>query len=486
MDCERLGKRYNKGEDILSRLPDDVLSHIFSRLEAKDAVKTSVLSSRFKDVWTLIYNLRFEFTRVGYEGNRGTSFANFVESVLRHCQSNIIQNFHGTYYYLLESEVACLTELICFVVGRNVCSLKLKFDVLVLRPMIRLPQSILTCKSLVRLSLGFCDFVLDIPDCMVCFPCLKFLSIFVNSPNSNLMQKLFRSCPILEELKIKGYRIENEDVLTFDINVPTLKKLKVYLRGHREDEYDDISEHKFVVRARNLEYLNVCNYFLACFVLGETPFLNKVILDTKDSTRFSVQPPNNEETKRTAEFFRAISSTRFLSLDNILISELYHDRYGTLPSFPNLIYLCLGVDIPSGFAPVVQFLINSPNLEVLVLGKEYVYDKDEVVLPELECVPSCMSLHLKEIYLFSVVTYGQGLEVIKWLLENSKVLERFSFHTTLESIEDEQEMENEILNLPRASPICEIELGLYCGGKKMLQSEFHICRESFCNAAFRL
>ncbi|KAI9165125.1 hypothetical protein LWI28_008313 [Acer negundo] len=485
MDCERLGKRYNKGEDILSRLPDDVLSHIFSHLEAKDAVKTSVLSSRFKDVWTLIYNLRFEFTRVGYELNRGTSFVNFVEFVLRHCQSNIIQNFHlNTYNDLRESDAACLIELICFLVGRNVCSLKLKFNVLVFRPMIRLPQSILTCKSLVRLSLGFWDFVLDIPDSTVCFPCLKFLSIYVSCPNSNLMQKLFRSCPILEELKIKGFVIMSEDALTFDINVPTLKKLKIYLRGYMDD---GISYHKFVVRARNLEYLNFCNDFLTCFVLGETPFLNKVILYTKISTRFLPRPPNDEETERGAELFRAISSTRFLSLDDILFSELYHHRYGTLPSFPNLIHLYLGGDILYGIALMVRFLINSPNLEVLVLSKEYVYDKGEV-MSELECAPSCMLLHLKEIYLFSVVRNDQDLEVIKWLLKNSKVLERFSFHT-LEIIENEQEMENmenEILNLPRASPICKIEFFLYYSCKKTFLAEAHRSRESFDYAAFRL
>ncbi|KAK3188350.1 hypothetical protein Dsin_027911 [Dipteronia sinensis] len=162
------------------------------------------------------------------------------------------------------------------------------------RPMISFPQSILTCKSLVKLSLGFWDFFLDIPDCVVCFPCLKFLSIFVNCPNSNLMHKLFRSCPILEELKIKGRLGMNGNVLTFDINMPTLKNLKIHLRP----SFDYILVHRLVVRARNLEYLNVYNELLACIVMGETPFLNKVILDTKVIIRLLYGPQNDEHTKR--------------------------------------------------------------------------------------------------------------------------------------------------------------------------------------------
>ena len=52
-------ERLYKGEDIISRMPDDVLSHIISRLEAKDAVKTSVLSSRWKNLWAFIGRTRY-------------------------------------------------------------------------------------------------------------------------------------------------------------------------------------------------------------------------------------------------------------------------------------------------------------------------------------------------------------------------------------------------------------------------------------------
>ncbi|KAI9198981.1 hypothetical protein LWI28_025393 [Acer negundo] len=380
MDFGSFGKQY-KGEDIISRMPDDVLSHIISRLEAKDAFKTCVLSTRWKNVWTLIYNLCF---RDGYGGNSGTMFVNFVEFVLHRCQSNNIQNFHlRTGYELQESDADRLTDLICFAVdARNVSSLTLKFNVEGENPMI-----------------------------------------------SNSLQKLFRSCPTLEELKIKGWHDIGGNVLTFDITKPTLKKLKIDLSA------------------------------TVCSVLGETPFLNKVILDGKVDRRLL---HGESLTKPVSEFFRAINSTRFLRLDIKIMSVLSRDLYGNLPSFPNLIYLHLGIGVFIGYALMVQFLNNSPNLEVLVLDKEDAdsYRWDDIVLFEfeLECVPSCMLLHLKEIYIFIGEDKNlQDLEVIKRLLGNSIVLERFSVNFYLSFGEHLQGLQDAILSYPMVSPICKID-----------------------------
>ncbi|KAK3184627.1 hypothetical protein Dsin_031913 [Dipteronia sinensis] len=471
MDSEWLERQY-KREDIISRMPDDVLSHIISRLEAKDAVKTCVLSTRWKNVWTLMYNFYFNLDTDG-KGNRRTLFVNFVELVLRRSQSKSIQNFHlKTYYGFEESDAIRLIELLCWAADHNVCSLILKFFYAVERPMIRLPQSILTCKSLVKLSLGFSDFVMDIPDCTVCFSCLKFLSIYIDSPNSNSLQKLFRSCPILEELKIKGSYPTPENVVTIDIDVPTLKKLKIQL----VIDYFDIWLHTFVVRASNLEYLDLGDYYLPSIVVGETPFLNKVILGNGYVHVWLLNESSEDEATMCAtEFFRAISSTRFLSLDIKYATVGYLN--GNLPFFRNLIYLDLGIDIVAGFALLVEFFNNSPNLEVLnleVLGLEKEVEEGWYNNQfELGCVPSCMLFHLKEIYFFLEETLESYMEgAIKCLLENCKVLERFSVETDTCSCTDEQEILNRILNFPRASPICEIEFVDY-SCKEKLQSKFN-------------
>ncbi|GMJ07428.1 hypothetical protein like AT3G59000 [Hibiscus trionum] len=57
-----MAKKVNmKGVDSISGLPDSILSHILSFLSTEEAVQTSVLSKRWRYLFTLVSNLNFEF-----------------------------------------------------------------------------------------------------------------------------------------------------------------------------------------------------------------------------------------------------------------------------------------------------------------------------------------------------------------------------------------------------------------------------------------
>ncbi|CAK9147253.1 unnamed protein product [Ilex paraguariensis] len=127
---------------------------------------------------------------------------------------------------------------------------------------LELPRGLFTCNSLVILKLG-CGIrcPIDIPP-PFCFPCLKILHIDFYFPPKQLLQCLFRSCPVLEDLVIIG-ELGEEQGLIFDISAPALKRLKVQLYAYFHKEF------KFELNVPNLEYFDVNESFLARYLVED-------------------------------------------------------------------------------------------------------------------------------------------------------------------------------------------------------------------------
>ncbi|EFH38517.1 hypothetical protein ARALYDRAFT_921000 [Arabidopsis lyrata subsp. lyrata] len=68
--CRRKGLRRNPTKikeavlDLISSLPDDILQHILSFIQTKIAIKTSLLSKRWRHVWCGTPSLSFSCNRV--------------------------------------------------------------------------------------------------------------------------------------------------------------------------------------------------------------------------------------------------------------------------------------------------------------------------------------------------------------------------------------------------------------------------------------
>ncbi|CAI9276254.1 unnamed protein product [Lactuca saligna] len=69
--------------DRLSSLPDRLIHKILSFINIKDAISTSVLSSRWRFIWTSMPYLNFENL------NNERHFSNFISNVLSHCDNQI-------------------------------------------------------------------------------------------------------------------------------------------------------------------------------------------------------------------------------------------------------------------------------------------------------------------------------------------------------------------------------------------------------------
>lgn len=152
---KRLSTRHNEeGEaaldlDRISDLPDSIISHIISFLEIKCAMKTSILSLRWRYLWASVDIL--DLSDCSFDDE---SFQDFVEHVLFHSTSKNIRKFDlhcGSF-----SDLAHINTWICYVLAtKNVATLDLHVedngDFFAIPP---LPKCILTCNTLVTLVLN--------------------------------------------------------------------------------------------------------------------------------------------------------------------------------------------------------------------------------------------------------------------------------------------------------------------------------------------
>ncbi|KAH7860636.1 hypothetical protein Vadar_015917 [Vaccinium darrowii] len=120
-----------------------------------------------------------------------------------------------------------------------------------------------------------------------------------------------------------------------------------------------------------------------------------------------------------SKLLRGIANVEFL---DILIEVEGH----VLPTFPNLTHLRLGLDCISCWNRDLLggFLRCSPYLEVLILEGESP-GSGELWGPPPQ-VPSCLTLHLKEVEILQFDGKEYQLELIKYILKNAKVLKKMT------------------------------------------------------------
>ncbi|KAK2647535.1 hypothetical protein Ddye_015024 [Dipteronia dyeriana] len=317
--------------------------------------------------------------------------------------------------------------------------------------LVRLPQSLLTCSSLVELTM-LSDCIFDIPESSVmCFPSLKIIFMSIRSPDDNLMKKLFRNCPVLEDLSIHGSNLNNEDEVMFDIKVPTLKMFRIWLGI----DYH-VSKHKFEITSCNLKYLYIKDYTSSSFLVNDSPFLDVASLDVR-TMPVTIGEMDELEINRAMELLSGINCTKTLSLTAYTMEFISLAINDDMPTFSNLIHLELGIKACFGRKLLLRFLAISPNLEVLILEMDHGVEctLDSFVGFETKSVPSCLRLHLKVIEITDMRGICNELHMVKYLLRNSEVLQKLE--VSFASSKKKKYLRRQILNYYKGSPICEIK-----------------------------
>ncbi|XP_076889028.1 F-box/LRR-repeat protein At3g26922-like [Bidens hawaiensis] len=206
----------SEGTDRLSVLPDDLILKIFSFVSSKDAVKTSVLSPRWRYAWTSVRHLSFSSD----DFSTMAKFSNFVTLVL--CRRSKQAQLSSVNLYLRRNDVQDVPQRImnyAFFLNVQHVNFTCLSNKYILFPLSLSLASTWELSSLTTLHL---DRIILYDGFFSKFPNLESLTLI----HCNMMKsKVLRIC----HPRLSNLSLDNGDYLSKTTNVvtPQLKSLNI-------------------------------------------------------------------------------------------------------------------------------------------------------------------------------------------------------------------------------------------------------------------
>ncbi|CAA7027702.1 unnamed protein product [Microthlaspi erraticum] len=422
-------------EDLISELPNSLISQILSYLPTKEAVRTSVLSNRWKSLWLLISGLD-----VGsYMFPDYKAFVSFVDRLLGFCREEksclhkLKLSIHNDV-----TDHSCVTRWIDFVATRKLRNLDV--ECLLVRPeflKLMMPLSLYVCETLLHLRLRRVSLrSLE----SVSLPRLKTMCLEHNVyANDACLQLLISSCPLLEDLSI--VRGVDDYVKVLRVHSQSLASLSIKYTLFSSD----IENSAVLIEAPRLKYLNFEDDMNSNKTISNSGSLTKVNLLGSFFMSGSLT--------KMRDFFTSISGVKDMNISwgtfrfiEILMAVV------PLPQFCNL--SCLEAELQV-FGSLAKFLELFPSLRSLVLELKQFGENHQLVL--LSSVPECLRSSLEFVELKTPVRGADAeTKLIKYLLENSAVLKKFKLRLGCKSVDEESTILMELMTLRRCSASCEV------------------------------
>lgn len=425
-DAYKIQKR--NVDDIISNLPEGVLLHILSLLPTKDAVRTSILAKKWKQLWTYLSAFDFNFRHPRYDldprnqnntenslldqKNKENSLLDLVGRLLQ--KSNRVERLCVQIFRSV-IDADKVSSLISSVAKHKMQYLKLSLghpnDKFVL------PHSFPAFESLNELHLNL-KFTLHIPN-GIHFPKLKNLVVSdVTFANEKSVQRLFSGCPVLQELSLYDWSWEN--IMQISVAISTLRKLTVHF------DFDCVDyDHgcTFKIDAANLiSLICSCDPTIECIPVNLTSIVDADI---------NLFPPDEVFASQCAiELLSGLSNVKSLKLANDTLECLYHtkDTLHLLPSFDNLTHLNVYSWSPENTNEVLMHVLRkTPKLEVLEIPRVVLnyLDSEDLIL---NSVPCCFKSSLSRLSFLNFYGNEYEIQFVTFILKNAPYLEEINIH----------------------------------------------------------
>ncbi|XP_074273918.1 F-box/LRR-repeat protein At4g14103-like isoform X1 [Silene latifolia] len=465
----KLGKHVEdpRGKGCLDRigsLPDELLGHMLSFLPTRSAVRTSILSTRWRYIFTLTSCLSFDdalcFRGIGsrrhIDPDRKRSFEEFVYNVLELHQTSPIKIF--SLVCKSNYDISDLNAWVSNAVQKRVQEIYYYVNLVT-----DVPDALVMCETLVTLKIlsdGYYGFI-EIPLLVWRLPNLKFLYLaHVKFADCESMQRLFSGCKLLEKLNLECCRGFESDTDT-DTDTDTGDHVIISARLLKVLTIEDCTfeDGLFEIDAPNLAYLTYTGNtgvkivpswkYSRSLVKAELMFHYYAKLSDYSSLEY------NREVFKAA----AYNTTELRLLSDTVELLLTLADQEQMPDFHSLSRLHLGYIPYDSWKYVTDLLDKSPQLEMVtfVEGLHHCYS--------CRAPPPCeplfpFSCHAQVIEVRDFCGHMGALLHLGHLLKNAKLLKKLIIHKCrFKKFEDELQIsKDDLLMLPRASKDCYIEL----------------------------
>ncbi|CAN8255356.1 unnamed protein product [Cochlearia groenlandica] len=401
--------------DRISSLPDTLLCQVLLNCRTKDVVRTSLLSSRWRNLWKHVPGLDLS---VGDFPNDG-ELASFVDSFLDFIREACLEKFCLIYdnWFAPEPELDFITRWCNTIVhGKKLKHLEVLMLTMASRRNLEIPPTLYTCETLEVLKLS--GGTLASPK-FLSLPCLKVIELnMVKFTEDMTLETLISSCPVLESLYIGRDLRDGLQVLR--VRSQTLLRF-----SHFADWVDDAVEDLVVaIDVPKLQCLRLDDYQVSSFIIvNHMGSLAQVV---------------------------GISTVKVMSIGlHTLEVLLNYSRCESLPLFRNL--LCLEVTICI-WETLPIILQSCPNLKSLVVDSVgHIYQMES----NIEYRPQCLLSSLEHISLKWPLE-GEAIEMklVRYLLENSKTLKTLTLSLDDSKIQDTSVIIEELLTISSLSTSC--------------------------------
>ncbi|KAI3900958.1 hypothetical protein MKW92_020525 [Papaver armeniacum] len=469
----------SRREDRISELPDPLINFILSFLPTKCVVSMSVLSKRWRCIWTSVpvIDLReLEFPTIVEQENTVEEAGRVRELYLLqyqrimdwidrklslHHETRDIKQFYldsrdRSYY-----ESSRVEEWISALITRhNLEEFAFYADG---SPVTGLFPSSGGFASLTILEVDTFNPVY-LPNA-INFPKLKICRLWNTDlylHSEDLTQQFFSNLPVLEELELMDCQW-NSIMPELFISAPALKYLLISgpNAGQYFDDTDDSPpsyEFKVNIFAPNLQSLRYTDVPAEDYILHRFESLVDAEIDLH---RFDMPFDMQEKDPIAAKVLEKLSNVKLLKISGKTFEALsFPDNLFTnWPVFHNLVLL----EVTSKISFVkdktfLNFLRITPNLETIVIAKGfvgYLSCTDSGSAP----VPQCMLSHLKSVKFCEFAGFLEELNTVRSFLKNARVLGKMiiKFRSNL-STDKQNKITKQLVKFPIGSSSCVIEV----------------------------